>query len=217
MAAFLLLSFFLIFCIFGFSSQLFTESTWFTSSFSYLFNQHNFHVVQEGELYRSGQLSEEELKEVIKKYNIKSIVDLRSGGDEPDENGFSEKAVSTDLGAKYNWVPMVGSNTKQKESLTKLIDISSKSEGPTLIHCTSGTHRSGLASAVWLISKDGMDPEVAATQLSQEYGYFKWERDLKSLFLGHETADYVLWHYIADHKKSGISFSDWLKQKSDPL
>lgn len=209
--------FILTFALIGLSSQILTESTWFTSSLSYIFTTNNFHEVKKGELFRSGELSKEDLERTIKEHGIKTIIDLRKGGDEPEQKGFSEKVISTDLGAKYIWIPMVGSNTKQKENLKKLIEVSKEGAGPVLIHCASGTHRSGLSTAVWLMAKDGINPHEAARQLSSKYGYFKWERDLKSYIMGHNTIDYVMWDYLKDYDKTSISFNDWLENHSDPL
>ena len=41
----------------------------------------NFHVVEEGKLYRSAQPSKTELQEIVRKYKIKTVVDLRGYGD----------------------------------------------------------------------------------------------------------------------------------------
>ncbi len=199
------------FTFIGFGSQLISESTWFTSSFSYLFAKDNFHEVVPGLLYRSATLDKEEFIENVKKHNIKTVIDLRKGGDEAklEDQGFSERNLSEELGANYEWIPMVGSNTRQKQSLEKLIEISEKTEGPVLIHCSSGTHRSGVVTAIWLMLKDEEPPEDAAKQLSSEYGFFYWERKLKSFFLGHETIDGIIWHYLKNYRATGISFKEW--------
>ncbi len=206
-----------LFCIFGFTSQIVTESTWFTSGLSYLSTKNNFHVVKEGSLYRSGTLSQEDLIQVVKENNIKLVVDLRKSGDEPEQHGFSESQIVRSLGSRYEWIPMVGSNTKQLSPLSKLIELSKDETGPVLIHCSSGTHRSGVATAVWLMEKEGVSPEEASMQLSPNYGYFSWERNLKSAITGSKTIDYVIWNYLSSFRATGIKFSDWLMSKNDPL
>ena len=203
--------------ILGIFSQVFFESTWFTSSFSFLFARNNFHEVVPGKLYRSAALDKEDLEKSITQYGIKTVIDLRKGGDEEEEQGFSERKVTQSLGADYEWIPLIGSNTKQKESITKLVDLSTKVGGPVLIHCSSGTHRSGVAAAIWLMLTNLESPEQAANQLSTEYGYFHWERKLKSFFMGHDTIDNVIWHYLNQYKKTGVSFKDWVQEQGDEL
>jgi hypothetical protein len=48
-----------------------------SSYFIYIEEQGNFHTITYGEAYRSAQLDRDELVYYIKKYNIKSIVNLR--------------------------------------------------------------------------------------------------------------------------------------------
>jgi len=47
------------------------------SYFIYLTEQGNFHAITPGEAYRSAQLDHDELKHYIRKYHIKSIINLR--------------------------------------------------------------------------------------------------------------------------------------------
>src|SRR6476661_10112641 len=62
----------------------------------------NFHVVADGVLYRSGQLSPEELKCVIDQYHIKTVVTLRTvrEPDKPYPDDW-EKGVCAERGIKH--------------------------------------------------------------------------------------------------------------------
>jgi hypothetical protein len=48
-----------------------------TGYFLYMYEQGNFYPITYGEAYRSAQLDRDEFEYYIKKYNIKSIVNLR--------------------------------------------------------------------------------------------------------------------------------------------
>lgn len=198
-----------VFFIVGISSQVFLESTWFTSSIAYVLNKDNFHEVVPKKVFRSGQLNKEELAHYVNKYNIKTVIDLRKSGDKENEQRFSERKLLTSLGVEYEWIPMVGSNTRQYDSIEKFISLSEEKKEPLLIHCSSGTHRTGVMTAIWLMINNEMSPEEAIKQLSPEYGYFYWERRFKSLLLGHQTVDAILWEYISQYKQSHIDFKNW--------
>ena len=47
---------------------------------------HNFETITEGKVYKSGVIPPDELEDYIKKYNIKSVVDLRFPGTGDDVN-----------------------------------------------------------------------------------------------------------------------------------
>ena len=51
----------------------------------------NFHEVIPGEMYRSAQLSDGELTMYVKKYNIKSVINLR--GENPTKDWYNNELV----------------------------------------------------------------------------------------------------------------------------
>ena len=206
---------FLFLLFLAFIPQLIGETTYLTSYIANLIFSGNWHEVSPGKLYRSAELNSDELAKKIQQYDIKTVIDLRYGEDSGDITGKTEAQTAKENGAEYRHVPLRGSTAQQKQSLLQLVDSFDNSSSPILLHCTSGTHRSGLAAAVWLLTKEdtGDDKAVerAAQQLSSKYGFIFYERKIKSLLQGHQTIDAVLWHYLEERKKSGISFRDWLK------
>lgn len=205
----------LVFFIFGIGSQVLFESTWFTSSIAYILNKNNFHEIVPSKVYRSGELRNDKLIENIKKYNIKTIIDLRKGSDHNKRTELREENIAKNLGISYQWIPMVGSNTKQHKAIEKLISLSESIEEPILIHCSSGTHRSGVITAIWLMIKEEVSPEKAAEQLSPKFGFFLWERNFKSLIQGHKTLDWIIWDYIKDYKSTKMDFKSWFYSKNN--
>ena len=118
-------------------------------------NSFNFALIPDGKgtNYRSAQIPEGCLEEVIKKYNIKNIIRM-NGGKDSDNNHKSnykpltkaeEEAICKNLGVSYNYVD-AHSGTKENEtgydkSSSKATTILLK--GNTLIHCAHGADRTG--------------------------------------------------------------------------
>ena len=118
-------------------------------------NSFNFALIPDGKgtNYRSAQIPEGCLEEVIKKYNIKNIIRM-NGGENSDNNHKSkykpltkaeEEAICKNLGVSYNYVD-AHSGTKENEtgydkSSSKATTILLK--GNTLIHCAHGADRTG--------------------------------------------------------------------------
>jgi protein tyrosine phosphatase (PTP) superfamily phosphohydrolase (DUF442 family) len=175
---------------------------------SYFLND-NLREVSPGRFYRSGKLEREKLRSLIKRLNIKTVVNLRLGKDSPDESGLLEKEVTEAAGAVYTHIPLNGREFPSPERIQMLLDVFDRGEEPFLVHCTSGTHRSGIASALWLHDKEKLPLQLALEQLTILYGFIKTERMLKNRF-GRPTADKFIWMYKERHEQSGIDFRTWL-------
>ncbi|HMO17204.1 MAG TPA: tyrosine-protein phosphatase [Oligoflexia bacterium] len=204
----ILIIFFLI-LISGFAFQIVSDQTSFTSALAHMVSSDNFHEVRPGELYRSAKLSNKVLEEKLVLYGIKNVIDLRLGGDR-EEGESSEKALVKKNGSRYIWLPLNGSNTRQKKAFKRLIKIAEEINGPVLVHCTSGTHRSGIVTALLLHLRYGISIEEASKQLSPKFGFFYQERRFKSLINDDNTIDKILWDFVEANKKTGISFKEWL-------
>ncbi len=209
--------FFLTFISIGFTSQLVSDETHFTSAFSYVTTPFNLHPVIEGRVYRSSEMPEDALREKIQTLKIKTVIDLRVGGENPRKKGYSEKTLVKEMGATYLWIPMVGTHTRQKKSIERVIELSNKVEEPVLIHCDSGSHRSGVVSAIWLMNTLDTPPSEAAKQLHPSFGFYYWERKFKSIFLGTQTIDHIIWNFLTTHEKNGVDFNTWVSENSNPL
>ncbi len=190
--------------------QMGTESTYFTSYAANAVFRNNFHAVVPGRLYRSAQMPRDELIDTIHKYGIRTVIDLRLNADTPDETGLTEAAAARQAGAAYRHIPFSSSRMDQRGSLLALMATYREAEGPILVHCSSGTHRAGVASAIWLLEQAGRSPTEAAEQLTLKYGFFQPERDLKAYLQGHPTLDRAIRDYAAVRREQGISFWDWV-------
>lgn len=140
--------------------------------YEYLKVSGNFHVVEQGHVYRAGQLNGAELEQAISSHGIRSVLNLR--GAFPGETWYdNEIAVSrTKSIAHYDY----GLSAERLVSVAQAEEILlaiRNAPKPILIHCKSGSDRTGLVSALYLFSR-GMDAKSAERELSLRFGHFPY-------------------------------------------
>jgi len=131
---------------------------------------HNFETITEGKVYKSGVIPPDELETYVKKYHIKSIVDLRFPGTGDDVNNpenAAELAAEKNAVAKIKGVNYFNDGSDQvptKDNLNlfyKIMD--NPANYPVLIHCYHGVGRAELYSAVYRIEYENWDKDEART------------------------------------------------------
>lgn len=130
----------------------------------------NLHAVVPGELYRSAQPTPELIVDYRKNYGIKTIINLRGenvGSDWYD----AELAQVGRLGIDLVNFRMSAKRDFTEERLTELVEVLRKAEKPILIHCVSGSDRSGLVSALYVAAVAKLGEEAAESQISFRYGH----------------------------------------------
>ncbi len=138
--------------------------------FVYMEEQGNFHVVTDGEAYRSAQLDRDELEYYIKKYNIRSILNLR--GENHDKSWYKEELkVSAENNVIHYDISLSATREPNNEDIQKLIEIFKLAPRPVLIHCQAGADRSGLVAAMWKVIVDKQPKSEARKHLSVLYGH----------------------------------------------
>ncbi len=132
---------------------------------------HNFRTITEGKVYKSGVIPPDEIADYVKKYHIKSIVDLRFPGTGDDVNN---PEIPAELSAEKNAVEKLtgvnyfndGSdqvpNQKNLDLFFKIMD--NKDNYPVLIHCYHGIGRAQLYSAIYRIEYEGWSNDDARHQ-----------------------------------------------------
>jgi protein tyrosine/serine phosphatase len=133
----------------------------------------NIHPVEEGSIYRAAQLNDDKLAQVIAAYGIKSVINLRG-----ENRGVwwydNEITVTAAHGASHFDVRMSALHEPDDTLVTKLIETLRSAPRPILVHCNSGSDRTGLASALYERFIIGRSAEVSARQISFRYGHFPW-------------------------------------------
>ena len=140
----------------------------------YVYDRHinnNFMAITEGKVYKSGVIPPDEIESYVKKYNIKSIVDLRFPGTGDDLNNpeipaelIEEKeAVAKIPGVNYfnngsDQIP----NQQNLDTFFKIMD--NPANYPVLIHCYHGIGRAQLYSAIYRIEYEGFSNDEARSK-----------------------------------------------------
>jgi protein tyrosine phosphatase (PTP) superfamily phosphohydrolase (DUF442 family) len=137
---------------------------------------------------------------------FKTIISLR--GDLKNAPHRCEAETCATLGMALVNVPMAARSAPEVKTLLKLITVLGKVERPFLIHCKSGADRTGIASAVYLMTYCGTKPSEAKKQLSLQFLHFQKSSS--------GILDHVLNTYAERLASGPISFLDWVSQEYDP-
>ena len=136
----------------------------------YLAEQGNFHPITPGEAYRSAQLDKDELEYYIRKFGIRSVINL-NGKDVGEPLYAEETATCRDMGVRHYDLGLSAGKKPSSHEIEKLLKLFRIAPRPVLIHCRAGADRSGLAAALWKVAIDGEPTSVARDQLSIRYGH----------------------------------------------
>jgi protein tyrosine/serine phosphatase len=130
----------------------------------------NFHEVVPGKLYRSAQLSAEDLAAYGRANGIRSVINLR--GENRGVSWYdSEVAISRELGLVHLDFRMSAGRPLSPKEAAHLIALMRDAPKPLLIHCRAGADRSGLAASLYLAAIDGDGEERSEAQLSFRFGH----------------------------------------------
>jgi len=137
----------------------------------------NIHIVEPGALYRSAQLDEDDLGDVIDGYHIKSVINLR--GANPAAAWYrGELAASRARGVVHYDVPLSANDMVAPDVMAKIDALLRSAPKPVLIHCQSGADRTGLVAAIYEYAIAARPAEEAEEQLSLRFGHvpYLWSR-----------------------------------------
>ena len=152
---------------------------------------HNFETITEGKVYKSGVIPPNEIADYVKKYKIKSIIDLRFPGTGDDVNNPevpAELTAEKEAVAKIKGVNYFNNGSDQvpaQKNLDLFFSImDNKDNYPVLIHCYHGVGRAEMYSAIYRIEYENMDRDQARTSTRL---LTKWS----SFDLGTPKGDYL--------------------------
>jgi len=139
----------------------------------------NFHVVEHGVLYRSGQLPLDGFKRIAHDYGIRTVICLRDGDHDVDreEEAFCRRWGVTHIRIPpRSWSMAKGSAPVEKglEVFRKVMN--DPANHPVLIHCFAGLHRTGAYCAMYRMDYQGWSNADALAEM-RAIGYETLDSD----------------------------------------
>ena len=149
-----------------------------------------FGVVEQGSIYRSGQLSASLVKKVLADHNIRVIVDL-TNDDPKNQDQQAEKKAAAELNIKVLRFPMSGKGTgdvNDYASAVAAIANAEKQNLPVLVHCAAGAQRTGGIIAAYQLLVQKIDPNIVEDEI-EKYGCAIDDRPVLRSFVNDNMAE----------------------------
>src|ERR1043165_2952186 len=129
----------------------------------------NFHVVESGILYRSGQLPLARLQELVIGHGIRTVISLRDGTDPVDQQ---EESWVNGKALKFVRIQPRGWSLDETGKVPSEINVQTFREimdtpanHPVLVHCFAGNHRTGLMCAIYRMDYQGWTNDEAMAEM----------------------------------------------------
>ncbi|MCG3125624.1 MAG: hypothetical protein CHACPFDD_00449 [Phycisphaerae bacterium] len=122
-----------------------------------------FAPVVDGQIYRSGRITPEQLAHVQRTYGVRTVLSLLNP-DAPE--CAAEREAARELGLEWHNVPLPGdgeSNAEQRDEILRVMR--DAQHGPLLVHCAAGATRTGLAVGLYRIAEQGWPLEAALDEM----------------------------------------------------
>jgi protein tyrosine/serine phosphatase len=140
--------------------------------YAYLQWDDNFHVVEPGVFYRSAQPEGEELRAMIQRHHIRTVLNLR--GPNPGRDWYDDELrVSRQEDIHHLDYALSAEQPLTVAQMNEVLRMIEQAPKPILVHCHGGSDRSGLVSALYQTAR-GKPPAEVDHQLSLIYGHFPY-------------------------------------------
>lgn len=156
-------------------------------------------------VWRSNQPTLRRLRRLRDRHGLKTVLNLR-GEDRFAHYLFLREACEA-LGLTLVDVKLNATKAPTRERLESLIEAFGTVDKPVLIHCKSGSDRTGLAAVLWMMLKEGESLEDARHQLSFRYLH------IRNSAAG--IIDDILDLYAARNARDPIPIDRWIRTEYD--
>lgn len=164
----------------------------------------NFHKL-DADVWRHNHPSPARLAQ-LQAMGAASVLTLRGSTSVPS---VLEAAACTDLGLEFRALEMRAVILPRKEALLGLLDAIREMPKPMVIHCKSGSDRTGLAATIYLHVFKGVPLAEARKQLGVRFIHNPLGRA--------GIVNILLDAYAAAHAETGIGFEDWVRRDYDQV
>lgn len=129
-------------------------------------------VVTPGKLYRSGQLTAAGVEDAVKRFGIRTVLNLQNEVPDPVlETGERESEMARRLGVRFAFIEVdlidrwqsVDKDPECIDEFYALMD--DPNNFPMLIHCRAGLHRTGILTAIYREEYEGWTRAEAMAEL----------------------------------------------------
>lgn len=165
----------------------------------------NFATVRPGVLYRSNHPLPGKLRGFVRRYGIRTLINLR-GRCENGSDALSREAAAS-LGLAFHDMALESRGAPHRDRILRLAEIYRTMAAPALIHCKSGADRAGLAAGLFVMIEGGTTTQ-ALTQLSWRFGHVRQART------GILDAFFLRYRREAEGRKP---FLDWVAEGYDEM
>jgi protein tyrosine/serine phosphatase len=163
----------------------------------------NLAAVQPGILYRSNHPTPSRLRRLVRRYGLKTVINLR-GRTQSGSDALSREAAHR-LGLDFHDMSLESRGAPQRDRILRLVGIYQSMRTPALVHCKSGADRAGLAAGLYVLATGGTAQQALA-QLSLRYGHIRQART------GILDAFFLTWQRQGEGRKP---FLDWVREDYD--
>ncbi len=164
----------------------------------------NFHKL-DNDVWRHNHPSPARLAQ-LKAMGAASVLSLR-GPDNPLSK--MEAQACADAGLAFHAVPLRAMDLPKKQSLLDLLDALRDMPKPLVVHCKSGSDRTGLAATIYLHAIKGQPLAQARKQISVRYFHNPLGKA--------RVVNHFLDTYARANATTGISFEDWARDTYNML
>ena len=116
--------------------------------------------------YRGGQPLDEDYADLAA-IGVKTIINLTN----TEDGRAEERAAAAQYGITYLNIPMTTRTPPTEAEIALFLSTVDSAEGAVYVHCVGGRHRTGVMTAVYRMTKDGLSGAEAFKEMKQyKYG-----------------------------------------------
>ncbi|MEJ6395207.1 tyrosine-protein phosphatase [Gymnodinialimonas sp. 2305UL16-5] len=141
----------------------------------------------------------------LKAMGAASVLSLRGEG---APVSVLEAGACHALNLPFRGIGLSALTLPEPQALLELLDALRTMPKPVVVHCKSGSDRTGLAATLYLHVIKGVPLDQARRQLALRYIHNRWG--------GAGIVHALLDAYAAAHADTGIEFEDWVQTAYDP-